>query len=214
MSTLIGQSIDVLDSPQLLIDLDIVDGNLKRMFSACRQHGVAVRVHFKSLKCTGLARYIAERGADGFLCAKLNEAEALVEAGLTDVFIANQVVGPIKLRRLAQLARRAQVRVCVDQPDNIEEMSRVAQEAGSIIGVLGEVDIGMRRCGAEPGEPALALARKIRASPGLEFFGLQGYDGHLQLLSDPVEKKAKCMEALEQLVGTRRLIERAGIPVE
>src|SRR5262245_3141674 len=107
MSTLIGQTLDALDSPQLLLDLDIIDVNLKRMFTACRERGVAVRVHFKSLKCTGLARYIAERGANGFLCAKLNEAEALVNAGLTDVVIANQVIGPIKLRRLAELARRA-----------------------------------------------------------------------------------------------------------
>ncbi|HMC64661.1 MAG TPA: DSD1 family PLP-dependent enzyme [Gemmataceae bacterium] len=214
MSTPLGQSLDALDSPQLLIDLDIVDANLKRMFSACRERGVAVRVHFKSLKCTGLARYIAERGANGFLCAKLNEAEALADAGLPDVFIANEVVGPIKLRRLAELARRAQVRVCVDCPDNIEEMSRAAQAAGATIGVLIEVDIGMKRCGVEPGEPALALARRIQASPGLKFVGLQGYDGHLQLLADPAEKKAKCVESLEQLVGTRRLLERAGIPVE
>src|SRR5687768_10049945 len=107
MPDLIGQPLDALDTPQLLIDLDVVDVNLRRMFDACRQRGVAVRVHFKSLKCAGLARYIAAAGANGFLCAKLNEAEVLADAGLTDVFVANQVVGPLKLRRLAELARRA-----------------------------------------------------------------------------------------------------------
>src|SRR5947209_12634925 len=104
-----GQPLAALDSPQLLVDLDGVDANLRRMFDAGKKHGVAVRVHFKSLKCSGLARYIAERGANGFLCAKLNEAETLADAGLTDVLVANQIVGPIKLRRLAALAKRASV---------------------------------------------------------------------------------------------------------
>ncbi len=210
----IGQPLDMLDSPQLLIDLDVVDANLRRMFSAFRGRPVNVRVHFKSLKCAGLARHIAAAGAGGFLCAKLNEAEVLADAGLTDILIANQVVGPIKLRRLAELARRAQVRVCVDDADNVEQMSRAAREAGITIGVLIEVDIGMGRCGVDPGEPALALARRVHASPGLKFVGLQGYDGHLQLLPDPVERRAKCLESLEKLIGTRRLIEKAGIPVE
>src|SRR5207245_2369605 len=133
MPSTIGQPLDALDSPQLLIDLDVVDASLKRMFGAFRQRPVAVRVHFKSLKCAGLARYIAAAGADGFLCAKLNEAEVLVDAGLTDVFIANQVVGPLKLRRLAELAKQAKVRVCVDDADNVEQMARAARTAGATV---------------------------------------------------------------------------------
>jgi D-serine deaminase-like pyridoxal phosphate-dependent protein len=214
MSAVPGQPLDRLDSPQLLIDLDVVDANLRRMFAAGRERGVKVRVHFKSLKCAGLARHIARAGADGFLCAKLNEAEVLAEAGLADILIANQVVGPLKLRRLAELARRAQVRVCVDDADNVAQMAQAVRAAGATVGVLVEVDIGMNRCGVEPGEPALALARQVHSSPGLRFLGLQGYDGHLQLLPDAAERRAKCRQALEQLVATRRLIERAGIPVE
>jgi D-serine deaminase-like pyridoxal phosphate-dependent protein len=210
----LGQTLDALDSPQLLIDLDVVDANLKRMFDAGRQRGVAVRVHFKSLKCAGLARHIAARGGDGFLCAKLNEAEVLADAGLTDVLIANQVVGPVKLRRLAELARRARVRVCVDDPENVDQLAQAARAAGSTVGVLVEVDIGMARCGVEPGEPALALARRVQASPGLKFLGLQGYDGHLQMLPDPAERRAKCLAGIEKLLATRRLIEKAGVPVE
>lgn len=213
MTSLIGQPLTALETPQLLIDLDVVDANLRRMFSAFRGRGVAVRVHFKSLKCSGLARYIAAAGGDGFLCAKLNEAEVLADAGLTDVYIANQIVGPIKLRRLAELAKRAAVRVCVDDADNVDAMSQAARAAGATIGVLVEVNIGMNRCGVEPGEPALALARRIHASPGLTFLGLQGYDGHLQMLPDAAERRAKCLDGLEKLVATRRLIEQAGIPV-
>src|SRR5687768_13545893 len=100
-----GTPLSELDTPQLLIDLDGVDRNSKLMFDAGKRYGVKVRVHFKSLKCTGLAKYLHDRGANGFLAAKLNEAEALVKADLTDVMIANQVVGPIKLQRLADLAR-------------------------------------------------------------------------------------------------------------
>jgi D-serine deaminase-like pyridoxal phosphate-dependent protein len=214
MPSPLGQPVEVLDSPQLLIDLDVVDANLRRMFGACRERQVAVRVHFKSLKCTGLAKYIAAAGANGFLCAKLCEAEALVDAGLTDVFIANQVVGPIKLRRLAELARRAAVRVCVDDADNVAQIAEAARAAGSTIGVLVEVDIGMGRCGVDPGEPALALARQIHSSRGLRFVGLQGYDGHLQLMPDPAERRANSLASLEKLIATRRLIEKAGIPVE
>jgi D-serine deaminase-like pyridoxal phosphate-dependent protein len=214
MNGLLGQPLDALDTPQLLLDLDVIDANLRRMFAAGRERGVRVRVHFKSLKCGGLAKYIARAGADGFLCAKLNEAEVLADAGLTDILVANQVVGPLKLRRLAELARRAQVRVCVDDAGNVAEMSRAAREAGATVGVLVEVDIGMGRCGVEPGEPALALARQVADSPGLRFLGLQGYDGHLQLLADPAERRQKCLAGLEMLIGTRRLIERSGIPVE
>jgi D-serine deaminase-like pyridoxal phosphate-dependent protein len=214
MSSAVGQTLDVLDSPQLLVDLDVVDANVERLLAPLRGRGIDVRVHFKSLKCAGLARYLAARGLPRFLCAKLNEAEVLADAGLTDLFIANQIIGPIKVRRLAELARRAQVRVCVDDAGNVADLSRAAVAAGSTVGVLVEVDIGMARCGVEPGEPALVLARLVQASPGLRFVGLQGYDGHLQLVADPQERRAKCHEALDQLIGTRRRIEAAGIPVE
>ena len=208
-----GQSVETLESPQLLLDLDVVDANLRRMLDAFQGRPVEVRVHFKSLKCAGLARHLAARGVRGFLCAKLNEAEVLADAGLTDLFVANQIVGPIKLRRLAELARRAKVRVCVDDADNVDQMSRAAQAAASEIGVLVEVDIGMNRCGVEPGEAAVRLARHIASRPGLRFVGLQGYDGHLQMLPDAGERRAKCLQGLEKLVATRRLIERSGLPV-
>src|SRR5690348_6613910 len=183
------RTIDDLDTPQLLLDLDNIDANLQTMFVAKERYGVKVRVHFKSLKCTGLARYIAARGADGFLCAKLHEAETLVRAELTDVMIANQVVGENKQRRLAELAGRGSIRVCVDDIGQIAALSSAAERAGTTIGVLVEVDIGMRRCGVAPGEPALLLAREIQRHPHLRFMGLQGYDGHLQTLPDIAERQ-------------------------
>ena len=96
---LIGQPLDALDTPQLLLDLDVIDANLRRLFTATRERGVHLRTHFKSLKCGGLARYIARQGGTTFLCAKLNEAEVLADAGITDILIANQIVGPAKMPR-------------------------------------------------------------------------------------------------------------------
>jgi D-serine deaminase-like pyridoxal phosphate-dependent protein len=213
MPALAGQALDALDSPQLLLDLDVMDANLRRMFDACARRDVAVRVHFKSLKCTGLARYVAAAGAQGFVCAKLNEAEALADAGITDLFIANQLVGPLKVRRAADLAKRAHLRVCVDDAQNVEDLARAAQAVGATIEVLVELDLGMNRCGVEPGGAALALARRIHACPGLRFVGLQGYQGHLQMLLSEEERRQKTEEGLDDLMATRDLIEEAGVPV-
>jgi D-serine deaminase-like pyridoxal phosphate-dependent protein len=213
MSTIIGQPLDALDSPQLLLDLDILDANLARLRAASQERRVDLRVHFKSLKCGSLARYIMEAGVKRFLCAKVNEAEVLANSSVNDILVANQIIGQPKLRRLAEVARRSLVRVCVDDAGNVADMAQTAREVGVTLGVLVEVDVGMKRCGVEPGTPALELARRIAAEPGLRFDGLQGYDGHLQLSSDLADKRTRCLAGLEQLVGTRRLLEQAGIPV-
>jgi D-serine deaminase-like pyridoxal phosphate-dependent protein len=205
---------DELDSPQLLLNLDVLDANLRRLLDACSRRGVDLRVHFKSLKTGSLARYLVAHGVERFLCAKLNEAEVLADAGIADIFVANEIIGRHKLARLVALARRAQVRVCVDDPDNVKEMAQAARAAEVTLGVLVEVNIGMNRCGVEPGEPALALARQIQSEPGLRFLGLQGYDGHLQMLPDPVQRREKCLAGLERLIATRKRIEEAGFPVE
>jgi D-serine deaminase-like pyridoxal phosphate-dependent protein len=210
---MIGQPLAALDTPQLLLDLDLIDANLHAMLAAAKEREVALRVHFKSLKCGGLAKYLAERGAKAFLCAKVNEAEVLADAGIWDILIANQVVGAQKLARVAQLAGRANVRVCVDDPVQVKTLSEAASAAGAMVGVLVEIDIGMSRCGVEAGQPALDLVRVIQKSPGVRFDGLQGYDGHLQLSEDHKQKRLLCHQGLSQLVGTRELLEREGISV-
>jgi D-serine deaminase-like pyridoxal phosphate-dependent protein len=214
MESVIGQSLEALDTPQAIIDLDVVDANLNTLLDKCRKHPIDLRVHFKSLKCGGLARYLTARGVQSFLCAKLNEAEVLVDHGILDVFIANQIVGPIKLRRLAELATRAKLRVCVDDRNNVAALGAAVLAAQTSVGVLVEVDIGMARCGVEPGEPTLELGRQIARTPGLRFLGLQGYDGHLQMLQDVDERRRLCLKGMEQLVATRRLLEAEGVPVD
>lgn len=209
-----GASVADLDTPNLLVDLEVVDANLRHMLTEGHRRGVNVRVHFKSLKCTGLARYIARTSSGGFLAAKLNEAEALADAGIDDILLANQVVGPHKLRRAAALASRVNLTVCVDDADNARALSDAATVAATTIPVLIEVDIGMNRCGVAAGPPAVEFVRLLSTLPGLRFRGLQGYDGHLQMLPDIEERKAKSLDGVEKLVATRHLIEAAGFPVE
>lgn len=210
----VGQPIAALDTPQLLVDLDVLDANLALLQQACSKAGKALRVHFKSLKCGGLANYLAARGVKGFLCAKLNEAEVLLQAGQRDLLVANQIVGAVKLARLAKLAQKGKVRVCVDDAANVREMAEVARAMGVTLDVLIEVDIGMNRCGVLPGRAVLDLARIVAAEKGLRFVGLQGYDGHLQLLADQELKRSRCLEGLDRLHETRQLLEQAGLPVE
>ena len=134
---------------------------------------------------------------------------------IADILIANQVVTPQKMDRLAALAKRVKLRVCVDQPDNGEQLSRAMHKAGATLGVLVEVDIGMSRCGVLPGEPAVALAQRIAKSPGLSFDGLQGYDGHLQMLPDAAERRRhrhrtrrRAARSHRHMRGRRRLVGR------
>jgi len=149
----------------------------------------------------------------GMTCAKLGEAEALVDAGILDILIANQVVGERKLERLAELARRANIRVAVDDEGQIEAIGQAACKAGATIGVLVEIDIGMGRCGVIPGRPALQLAGKAAGVPGVRFDGLQAYEGHVVYIKDAAQRDQRAREAMELAVSTRRMIESAGIPV-
>lgn len=210
---MIGQPLASLDTPQALIDLDVVDANLARMLAAAKERGVAVRVHFKSLKCGGLAKYLVERGVKSFLCAKVNEAETLADAGVWDILIANQIIGDAKIARVIELAQRASLRVLVDHVDQVAALGKAVREAGVSLGVLVEVDIGMGRCGVEPGEPTLSLVREVLQTPGLRFDGLQAYDGHLQLSEDLKQKRLLCHEGLKRLGTTLDLLANNGIEV-
>jgi D-serine deaminase-like pyridoxal phosphate-dependent protein len=201
-----------LDTPALLIDLDAVDANLATMREAVADTGVTVRSHFKSLKCAGLARYLWKRGFTAFLAAKLCEAEVLADAGVRDLFVANQIVGPQKIARLVDLAGRCELSVAVDDASNLADISRAADRAGASLGVLVEVDSNMARCGATTNDEVVKLARQAAESPGVRFAGLQGYDGHNQHVADPEPRRAGCLASLERLLGYRRAVEQAGLP--
>jgi D-serine deaminase-like pyridoxal phosphate-dependent protein len=210
---LIGKTLNQLETPALVVDADALKFNLDTMASYFVRRSCKLRPHFKSHKCVTLAhRQLKAGGAVGITTAKLSEAEALVAGGVTDVLIANQVVGAGKCRRLAELNRRAVVRSAVDSPQNLRELSAAAQEAGVTIGVLVEVDIGMNRCGVPPGEPTFDLARRVNETKGLRFDGLQGYEGHLVLMPDAQERVRRTRECIRGLVALRPELEKRGLP--
>jgi len=208
-----GQPIESADTPALLLDLDAAEANLAKMASFFADRPCKLRPHFKSHKSTALARRQVASGAIGITCAKLGEAEVLADAGIEDILIANQIVGPVKMRRLVEVARRCTLRVAVDSDVNVRELSKGATAGGVEIGLLIEVDVGMHRCGVAPGEPALELARLIEASPGVRFDGIQAYEGHLVIRPDRDEREKLTRRDMQLAIDTRRLIERAGIEV-
>jgi len=210
---LIGKPLAEVDTPSLLLEAGALEANIQRLGAYFANRPSGLRPHFKSHKCTRIAKMQMAAGAVGITCAKLGEAEAVADAGIREILVANQIVGPIKIARLVRLARRSAPFVAVDCLDNAEMLSEAAASGGVKIGVLIEVDIGMNRCGVQPGAPALDLARRVASLPGLQFMGLQAYEGHIVDLRDPAEREQKVREALELAAGTRRLIEGEGLPV-
>lgn len=210
----VGTSIEQLDTPALLLDRRACDRNLAKMAGFFRDRPCKLRPHFKNHKCVTLARRQLEAGsAVGMTCAKVGEAEVLVEHGIDDVLIANQVLGDGKLRRLAELNRRATVRVAVDHVTQAQALSQAATAAGVTIGALVEVDAGMGRCGVRPGQPAVELAKAVAGLPGVELGGLQAYEGHAVYVNDFDERSTLTRQFAKTTVDTRRLIEATGLKV-
>lgn len=206
-----GMRAEEVDTPALLIDLDAFEDNLRRMAGEMRGSPVRVRPHAKTHKCAVIALQQMAQGAVGVCCQKVSEAEALVDGGVGDVLVSNEIVGERKLRRLAALARRAHLGVCVDEPGGIDELARVMGTFGASIDVYVEVDVGSKRCGVETPEAALALARRIASKPMLKFRGLQAYHGSAQHKRTPAERKAAIDSAASLAGAAKRAIEAAGI---
>lgn len=209
----IGRTLAEIDTPTLMLDRAASDRNLARMAAFFRDRPAKLRPHFKNHKCVTLAKRQIAAGAIGMTCAKLGEAEVLVEHGFDNVLVANQVVGEAKTARLARLAKRAHVGVAVDHWDQALAISQAASAAGSVVNLLVEVDIGMGRCGVPPGAPTLELARRLAELPGVSFAGLQAYEGHLVNILDRAERAAQARAAMQLAIETRRMLEAAGMPV-
>ncbi len=210
----VGMPLEAVDTPALLLDLDAFERNLGRLAAAVAGSPVRLRPHAKTHKCPAIALRQVAGGAVGVCCQKVSEAEAMIAGGVPDVLVSNEIVGAPKLRRLAALARRARVAVCADDPGNVADLSAAALAEGVRLPVLVEVNVGADRCGVEPGEPALALARQIAGSPGLRFGGLQAYHGSAQHIRDFAERRAAIEAAVEKVRRTLDLLRREGIPCD
>ena len=159
----IGMPLSEVDTPALILDLDAFERNLDRMDASLAGKKIRIRPHAKSHKCPDIARAQMKRGAVGVCCQKVSEAEAMVDGGVPDVLIANEVVGAVKLKRLAALAKRARIAVCADDAGNVAALDAAARAAGVRLDVLVEVNVGANRCGVEPGAPAFKIAQAIAA---------------------------------------------------
>jgi D-serine deaminase-like pyridoxal phosphate-dependent protein len=206
----IGQLASALDTPALLVDLDILEANIARIAGTCAAHGVAWRPHVKVHKTPEIARLQLAAGAAGITCAKLGEAEAMADAGFRDILIANQIVGPLKVGRLMRLLDRAAPIVAVDGLANVAELGRAAAGRGSPLGVVIEVNLGMNRAGVEPGAPVAALAAAIARQGGLAFAGVMGWESHAVTIADAAEKERVVAAAVGLLTASAEACRRAG----
>src|SRR5258706_11096536 len=157
--SMVGLTKAELDTPALIVDLDVMQANIARIAGVCRDNGVSWRPHTKAHKTPEIARMQLAAGAIGITCAKLGEAEVMAAAGIRSILIANQIVGAAKVERLIALTRHADPIVAVDSIPNLDELSAAAHAAGAELKVVIEVDIGMKRAGVQPGAPVVALAR-------------------------------------------------------
>jgi D-serine deaminase-like pyridoxal phosphate-dependent protein len=201
-------------TPALVVDVRAMERNIRRMADFVAAGACRLRPHFKAHKTPAIARrQLAAGSCTGLTCATVAEAELIVDEALTDdVLIANEVVGPGKATRVAALARRADVKVAVDSLPGLDELAAAAVRAGSEVGVLVDVDVGLPRCGIPPGGPALDLGRRVVATAGVRLRGLMGYEGHVVGIPARAERTARCLEAVERLTATARLFRDAGLP--
>ena len=202
-----------LPTPALIADAALIADNMRLMNEMLEGKSVRLRPHYKSHKCAALAHEQISAGAIGMTCAKLSEAEDLVFSGVNDVLIANQVVEPSKIIRLALLAGMCRLTVCVDDADNARALSRAAINAGTTIHCLVEYDIGMNRCGARTKEDYFELARLITELPGLQYDGIQAYAGYASHMVSTEERIETTRANIQKVADLKAYLRQKGIEV-
>lgn len=203
-----------LETPAVIVDRRLMEKNADRVDDMIRGTSMRLFPHYKSHKCVDIARWQMARGAGGITCAKLSEAADLVRAGIPRVVLANQVIQPSKIRKLAHLAGQARLTVCADNADNLRALSQACVGAGTVLGILIEYEVGMQRCGVDSPEAFLELARLASSLPALNFEGIQAYAGQLSHETD-AEKRHSEMQRIEKKVAElKHFLEENGVPVK
>ena len=210
----IGLRKEELDTPVLWVDLACMERNIAAIVATLSARGVGWRPHTKGIKTPAIAHKLLAAGAFGITCAKLGEAEVMAAAGIRDILVANQVVGPQKVARLAAVQRHANVKVAVDCMENVAEIGRAAAQIGVEVGVVIEVDSGMSRAGVQPGAPVLELAQQIIDTPNVRFRGVMTWEGHNVGITDPVEKEQGIRASVGMLIDSVELCRSNDVPVE
>jgi 3-hydroxy-D-aspartate aldolase len=204
-----------IPTPALLLDLDRFERNVQKMAQHVKTVGKKLRPHAKTHKCPEIALRQIAAGAVGVCVAKVGEAEAMAAAGVRNLLITTEVVGSEKIGRLLNvLGRQPETLVVVDHPDNVTELGQAMERAGRVLNVLVDVDVGGRRTGVQPGEPALELAKSVRHQPSLNLRGLQGYAGHCAHVLGFEERRRVSRRWMSRLMKTREVFEKNGLPVD
>lgn len=175
-------NISDLETPSVIVDLDVMERNLSRMADYCRSKSLTLRPHTKSHKIPELAKQQIAHGAHGITVAKIGEAEVMIDAGIDDILIAYPVFGLGKAEKLSELAARANITVALDSFEIAEAISSQLVKSNARVGVLVELDVGFRRCGVANEDELFNLAQSIAELRGLEFKGLMFFPGHFQVL--------------------------------
>lgn len=207
-----GMPVSEICTPALVIDLDSMDANIRCLGQYVSARGIRHRAHAKTHKSADIARrQMTLGGACGVCCQKVSEAKALIDNGVTDVLVSNQVVAPEKIAMLMELVPLARVQVCVDDAQNVADLAAAAVLAGVTLECLVELDVGAGRCGVQPGASAVRLAQQVVNSPGLSFAGLQSYDGAAQHVVDYEQRRQRIAAVVEQTRLTVDALAAVGI---
>ena len=210
-----NRSIHSLDTPCMLIDLDRMERNLRFMQEKAELAGVKLRPHTKTHRTPAIAKIQRDMGAAGITVAKLGEAEVMASEGLDDIFIANEIVGPIKLERLRRLAATVRkLAVGVDHAFHVEELARVMTGESRSLDVMIDVETGDPRTGISPGKPAVELASLVHRTPGLRLRGIYTHDGQSYDAETLDEVKAINRESQRLMLETAGMMQSEGLPVE
>jgi 3-hydroxy-D-aspartate aldolase len=204
-----------LPTPALLLDLDRFERNVQKMAAHVNAVGKKLRPHAKTHKCPEIARRQIAAGAVGICVAKVGEAEVMAAAGIRNLLITTEVVGAEKIGRLLHvLDRNPETLAVVDNAENIRELAAAMGRAGKVLNVLVDVEVGGRRTGAEPGEPALHLGRLVANERALNLRGLQGYAGHCAHVVGWAARRKASHKWMKRLMKTRELFAKHDLPVE
>jgi len=209
----IGMDEADIQTPCLVLDLDALERNIKKMGDYARDHGMRHRVHGKMHKSVDVARLQEDLGgACGVCCQKVSEAEVFARGGIKDVMVSNQVTDLAKIDRLARMPKLgARVLVCVDDPDNVANLSEAAVRHGTEIEALVEIDCGAGRCGVTTTQEVVNIAKMIDAAEGLKFAGIQAYQGAMQHMDSYADRKAKLDIAVAQVADAVQGLKAQGL---
>ncbi|HLN63790.1 MAG TPA: alanine racemase [Symbiobacteriaceae bacterium] len=198
-----------LDTPCLIVDLDGAERNIRRVQAGASQAGVQLRPHTKTHKSAYFARMQVEAGARGITCAKLGEAEAMAAAGFDDILIAYPLIGPLKLARLAALARQVRrLIVSLDSDEVAAALSSVGEQLGRPLAVYAELDTGLHRVGRAPGADAVAFCRGLDRFPGIRLAGIMSHAGPTWKAGSPAEILAFVQAEAQMMAGVKAALGR------